>query len=288
MAIVTITDIPPCPPRPDDAHKGTFGTVIVIGGCATMMGAPALSASAALRGGAGLAKIATVHQAIPVVLTLEPCATAIEREDDAGALIAELDRVDPQQSAVLAVGPGLGQDGSTAALVHAVLKTQRPIVLDADGLNLLASTDVKNCHRDAPLIVTPHPGEYRRLAGAAGIAHDPTSDDERPVAASALAEALDAIVVLKGRHTVVADSKSVYINQTGNPAMATGGSGDVLTGLIAALVAQHMQPMEAAILATYLHGAAGDIWAQQFGPSGMTARDLLNNLPAAFHQHRSN
>ena len=282
-----IDNLPPCPDRPSDAHKGTFGTVIVVGGCATMMGAPALVASAALRSGAGLAKIATVAQAIPTVLALEPCATAIERSEDSGAQLAELRKADRDEKAVLAVGPGLGRDESASDLVLAVLPTGRPMVLDADGLNCLSDSLPTDClPREAPLIVTPHPGEFRRLAKAVGIAADISSQKGRIAGAIALSKVFGCVVLLKGQSTIVTDGTKIRVNQTGNPAMATGGSGDVLTGMIAGLLAQGMTAFDAASLGAHLHGSAGDLWRDAFGPSGMTARDLLPRIAPAFAQHR--
>jgi len=266
--------IPECPARPADAHKGTFGTVVVVGGCPTMIGAPALCASAALRAGAGLAKIASDPAMIPFMLTIEPGATGMD--------IAAIS----DEKAVLAVGPGLGRSASAEAAVRQLLRDDRPMVLDADGLNLFAKM-VNSPRGNGPLVMTPHLGEFRRLAEAAGITESPTYPDERLEGAAKLARAHRAVVVLKGQHSVVTDGERAYVNQTGNPAMATGGSGDVLTGVIAALVAQGMEPFEAAALGVYLHGLAGDLWCKAHGPSGMTARDLAGLLPAAFEAHRN-
>ncbi len=275
----------PLPSRPRDGHKGTFGTVIVVGGCPTMVGAPALCSAAAFRAGAGLVKLATLAQVLPHALTIEPGATGIvllgrTRED-----LRLLDRADPDARAVLAVGPGMG-DAWPMTLVTSLLRGPRPVVLDADGLNRLAAFGRPRLG-DAPLVMTPHPGEFRRLAQPLGIAADPTNVKQRPQAAAALAQAHRAVVVLKGYRTVVSDGTRRYINTTGNPALATAGSGDVLTGVIAALLAQGMAPFDAAALGAYLHGLAGDMWAEYCGPSGLTARDLALQLPSAIEKRRN-
>jgi NAD(P)H-hydrate epimerase len=299
----SIHEVPPPPPRPTDAHKGTFGTVIVVGGCETMIGAPALCATAALRSGAGLVKIATRAGVLPFALTIEPSATGIIIGDDLNTTLHQLDKTDPRHEAVLAVGPGLGQSAEAGELVEALLQGTRAVVLDADGLNLLSLTPLllrqsqaegrifktlpRRTAESTPLILTPHPGEFSRLAMPLGITHSPTDPATRPLAAAALADAYACTVILKGAHTIVTDGSRVYTNATGNPALATAGSGDVLTGLIAALVAQHMPPFDAAVLGVFLHGIAADMWATVHGSSGLTARDLATILPDAFNNHRT-
>lgn len=278
-------DIPTPPPRPDDAHKGTFGTVIVVGGCDTMIGAPAICARAALRSGVGLVKIACPPSVLPFVLTIEPSATGIAIGDEPGDALAQIERADPDAKAVLAVGPGLGMDPRRSDLLMALLGWARPIVLDADGLNLFAKRMKQtrdSMPRTAPLILTPHPGEYRRLAEALGIDADPAGDEaERGRAASLLAQQLDAVVVLKGKHSVITDGERYAINPTGNPALATAGSGDVLTGIIASLLAQGMDAFEAAQLGAHVHGLAADQWASNQGRRGLRAMELADGLPLA-------
>ena len=299
--------IPSPPARPDDAHKGTFGTVIVVGGCETMLGAPAMCARAALRSGAGLVKVACPPSVLGHVLTIEPSATGIALAEDATDYVEaaqyNIDRADPECKAVLAVGPGMGLDRHRQALVLRLLAGPRGVVLDADGLNHLAISfgdagDNAKCGSDSPAlrsnaakgrpadsdkpparVLTPHPGEFRRLAGPLGITADPTIDEQRPDAAEALALALDAVVVLKGKGSVVTDGQRYFVNTTGNPAMAAAGSGDVLTGLIASLVAQGMDGFDAAVLGTHAHGLAADYWAKQHGPSGLRAMELADAIP---------
>jgi len=278
----TISDIPHPPARPADAHKGTFGTVIVVGGSPTMIGAPAICATAALRTGVGLCKVAADPRVLPHILTIQPGATGIELRDD----ITVIDDADPGYRAVLAVGPGLGTDKRTGALIAPLIDGPHDLVLDADGLNLLAASGqtISGTHTR---VLTPHPGEFRRLAAAVGIDADPTDPDQRPRAAAALAAAHGGVVVLKGQHTVVCDGQRVHVNQTGNPALATAGSGDVLTGIIAALMAQGMDAFDAAVLGVHVHGKTADLWAQEHGPAGLTAMDLAALLPKALRHHHA-
>lgn len=284
--MISVTTIPTPPNRPDDAHKGTFGTVIIVGGSPIMIGAPALAASGALRGGAGLVKIASSGQVVPLAITIEPGAMGIILADDPQVALADLDDSDPNRRAVLAVGPGLGRSASASALVQALLTQQRTIVLDADGLNALANSGRLLENAPPSMVMTPHPGEFRRLAAPLGINDDPTRTATRPAAAQQLAAAHQAVVVLKGHHSIVSDGDRVFVNHTGNPALATAGSGDVLTGLLAALLAQGMTPFDATVLATHLHGLAADIWQSRHGPSGLTAQDLAKLIPEAFAKCR--
>jgi len=282
------TTVPAPPPRPDDSHKGTFGTVIVVGGSPAMIGAPAIAARAALRSGAGLCKVACPGSILPHVLTIEPSATGIiltdprntprkQAQPDADPIA----QADPDEKAVLAVGPGLGGLPEVWPLIEPLLGSARPLVLDADGLNALASSQ-HALERDAATVLTPHPGEYKRLAEAAGIDLDPTDPAQRPEAAAALARHHRAVVLLKGRHTVVSDGDRCYENQTGNPALATAGSGDVLTGVTAALLAAGMDAFAAACLAAYVHGRAADDWCVAHGRSGLRALELADGLPDVF------
>jgi hydroxyethylthiazole kinase-like uncharacterized protein yjeF len=289
--LTTVEKIPGLPPRPDEAHKGTFGTVVVVGGSATMIGAPALCARAALRSGTGLVKIATTPEVLPYALTIEPCATGVLLGGDAEGWRHGIDEVDPESKAVLAVGPGMGLADGGGQKVLALLRGQRPVVLDADGLNLLARTGRPRPRPrntgGAELVMTPHPGEFERLAKPLGITECPTDPASRPDAAAKLAKAHHSVVLLKGRHTVVTDGQRLYVNQTGNPALATAGSGDVLTGLIASLIGQGLPAFDAAVLGAHLHGQAGDNWAKQHGRSGLRATDIADELPEVFEQCRT-
>ena len=251
-----------------------------------MMGAPALCAAAALRSGVGLVKIATDPMALPTAITIEPGATGIVHDADVSKAVGAIDQADPSHGAVLALGPGMGTADQARQLVLELLGGTRPIVLDADGLNLLASTGQTASGGSGGLVMTPHPGEFARLADPCGISLSATDPAQRPAAAAELARRHTAVVVLKGPGTAVSDGTNCYVNTTGNAALATAGSGDVLTGLIAALMAQGMSPLDAAVLGTYLHGMAADIFAQRHGISGLTATTLAELLPDAFDQHR--
>lgn len=282
-------EIPTPPARPEDGHKGTFGTVIVVGGCATMIGAPALCARAAFRAGAGLVKLALPADVLPYALTIEPGATGVSLEGDADAACEAIEQADPGGGAVLAVGPGLGQGNAQQSRVMRLLAGHRAVVLDADGLNALAAAlpDASMPATTAPRILTPHPGEFRRLAEPLGITLDPTDPAQRPDAAASLASALHAVVLLKGWHTAISDGQRYASNTTGNPALATAGSGDVLTGLVAALLAQGMGPFEAARLAAHIHGAAADRWADMHGRAGLRAADLADGIPEVLKRLRA-
>lgn len=284
---VQITALPDPPARPDDAHKGTFGTVIVVGGSSTMPGAPAICARAAFRAGAGLVKIASAPDVLATAIAIEPGATGIalgtrtSGGSDAHQQRQAIDHADPEQLAVLAIGPGMGTSDAAGRLVENLLRTNRPVVLDADGLNLIAQSSYRHRTGEHPLVLTPHPGEYRRLAQRLGLDFDPTDPGQRPAAAAALADAHRAVVVLKGHRTIVTDGKQLYTNATGNPALATAGSGDVLTGLLAALIAQGMDAFNAAVCAVHAHGRAADLWAQKHGKRGLLARELADGIPEA-------
>lgn len=274
-----IQTLPTLPPRPEDGHKGTFGTVLVLGGSPLMVGAPALCATAALRSGAGLVKVIGDLSWLSQVLAIQPSATGLDR--------ADLQELQPKDGSVWAVGPGLGTDAQAAREVAIALRSDRPVVLDADGLNLVAQNNADELDqvleaRLAPTVLTPHPGEFRRLAEVFDIEGDPTDPESRPEAAAALARATGAVVLLKGQHTIVTDGQRAYRNPTGSPALATAGSGDVLTGLIAGLLAQGAQPLEAAIAGAYVHGHAGQQWADQYGPRGLLAMELADRLPLSF------
>ncbi|MEM1027139.1 MAG: NAD(P)H-hydrate dehydratase [Planctomycetota bacterium] len=291
----TIVESVPAPPaRPDDGHKGTFGTVIVIGGCPTMPGAPALCARAALRGGVGLVKIASDEKTLATSLAITPSATGVQLTGDTDADVDAIEQADANHRAVLAVGPGWGLDEARMGLLTALLENPRPIVLDADGLNALSAMFSEGrihprqiLERRASMILTPHPGEFRRLSTSLaddhGLLEDPADPTQRAAAAAWLATALRSTVVLKGRRTVVSDAsgRRVYCNASGNPALATAGTGDVLTGLIAALLARKMASFEAACLGVFTHGKAADIWTEEHGRSGLLAQELSDQIPRA-------
>jgi hydroxyethylthiazole kinase-like uncharacterized protein yjeF len=300
-------------------HKGTFGTVVVIGGCApgelsarAMIGAPALAATAALRAGAGLAQLVMPASLLASGLLLCPSATGWALPE-AGAPLddhpgATLEQLDPGDAII--IGPGLSTHAPARALLSAVLarhaRTSGWLVLDADALNLLATLDRAHTTSLGPrCVLTPHPGEFRRLAGALDLpALDPTVPRERPQAAAALARATGATVVLKGHATIIATAHRAHHNATGTHALATGGTGDVLAGLIAGLLAPHAPNTHAhtdadahahahalafdiACIACHAHGRAAERWCARTGATcGLLARELCDELPGALQELR--
>lgn len=280
----TITrEIASIPQRSSDAHKGDVGRLIIIGGCCDevmMVGAPALAANAAFRCGAGLVQILVPGEIRAAVAVLAPCATVRTLPIDAEALIAA---VNDFGGDVVVLGPGLGRSLKPETIAEFLTGFPGPIVIDADGLNGLAEAPRFEIPDPSRVVMTPHPGEARRLLLSRNV--DQTIDvsvESRRAAACALVETYGGIAVLKGRGTVVTDGERIYINETGNAGMATGGAGDVLTGVIAALIGQRVNPLEAAILGVYLHGLAGDFAAEELGRLSMTAMDLVEYLPEAF------
>lgn len=284
-----IDQLPLAPVRPADAHKGTFGRVLVIGGSRGMSGAPSLAGLGALRGGAGLVFVAVPSEILPIVAAIEPSYLTIPlaTEEEHGCLAAEgltgLRRACEGKDAI-ALGPGLGTSRGVAVIVNSLFaELPQPMVVDADALNVLAVNG--GVGRPAPStagprILTPHPGEFARLIGS-DIA---TVQRQRMKLAAEFAAAHGGIVVLKGQGTVITDGDRVAINRTGNPGMATGGSGDVLTGLIAALLAQGLPPFEAAQLGAHLHGLAGDLAAAELSQPGLIASDLPRFLTLAWQR----
>lgn len=274
--------LPALPPRPDQAHKGSFGTVLVVAGQATMIGAPSFVALGALRSGCGLVRLAAPAGILSACLGLVPSAIGVVRGDDPAALLAGL-----AEDAVIIAGPGLGLGGGEQALVAALLQSRHRLVLDGDGLTLLAGLGRGACARRAPLVLTPHPGEYARLAAAWGTAAlgAAPGDEVRRAAGRELARATGAVVVLKGHRTVVADGDAAWTCQAGNPALAIPGSGDVLGGVIGGLMAQGLAAAPAARAGVQLHGLAGELWAAG-RPFGLLASELAALIPEAARSYR--
>lgn len=276
------------PRRPRDSHKGSFGHVLIIGGSLGMPGAVALAANAAGRGGAGLVTFAAPARVQQTIAGLAPCSTSIALPcGKKGAMVATAVKAAMDAAAkvdVLAVGPGLTIGHAQERLVQAAIGQNKPLVVDADGLNNLAA--IKNWPRlrRCPMILTPHPGEFSRLTGRRVKDIQAAREDAAVGAARQWTGKEELVVVLKGAGTVVTDGRRVYVNDTGNPGMATGGTGDILTGLTAALLARGLSPFDAACLATKVHGRAGDLAAQEFGEPSLMAWDLLEYLPAAMKE----
>ena len=260
----------PLTERPEDSHKGDYGRVLVVAGSAGMAGAAALASQAVLRAGAGLVTCACPAEVLPRLAPFPCVMTAAPQEAPKIALKAD----------ALCVGPGLGKAAATSALVRSLLSgSPTPAVVDADALAALDAPTLATLRDRA--VLTPHPGE---MAGLLGITTPKVQADRRGVA-KVFAERHGLVVVLKGHETVVTDGHRLAVNATGNAGMATAGAGDVLSGVIAALLGQGMEPFEAAYLGTYLHGLAGDLAAQAKGLHSLIATDLLEFLPAAFLKH---
>ncbi len=279
-----IESIPRLEQRPAEGHKGTFGRVLIVAGSVGMTGAAALAGRAALRAGAGLVRVATARSALPIVAAIEPCYTTIPlAEDGEGrisgkALHAILDAV--RDNDVVAFGPGAGQSAGLRSVVEALLGQQGlRLLIDGDGLNNLSRLAGWPRQRKAEVVLTPHPGEMKRLWSGLFREEVPT---DRQQTATQMAQTIGAVVALKGAGTVVTDGQRRYVNATGNPGMATAGSGDVLTGMIAALMGQGLSNLDAAILGVYLHGLAGDIAASRLGQISLMATDIIDVLPEAF------
>jgi NAD(P)H-hydrate epimerase len=266
-------------PRSNDSHKGDYGRVLVIAGSRGKTGAAHLTAMAALRSGAGLVSVATPAscQAVVAALGAEYMTEPFDETADGTIAFEAADRLLAWDADVLAVGPGLGRSPSTAALVHALVeRTGVPIVLDADGLNAFAGDADRLAGRDdVDIIITPHPGEMARLTG---LSIEEVQAHRLDVARD-FATSHRVFVVLKGHRTIIAtpDGKS-FINLTGNPGMATGGTGDVLTGMIAAWFGQLLDAEAACKLAVYLHGLAGDLAEADEGEVALIAGDVVARL----------
>ncbi len=283
------------PPRARDSHKGTFGSVLAVAGSAFYRGAALLTAEGALRTGAGIVTLASVEPVLSAAVTRLPeCCLCPCKEGAQGGISPEsVPLIRRQKATVLLLGPGLGgtaQSVARAAETRALVQQLLPgfagsAVLDADGLNAAAQLLAEGGslpHPAGELVLTPHPGEMARLTGlsAAAIAAN------REGIAQRYARAWNAVVVLKGAHTVVVcPDGRLYVNPTGNPGLARGGSGDVLAGMLAAFLACGLPACEAAACAVYLHGAAADRAAAKHGEYGMLPHDILPELGALFAEN---
>jgi NAD(P)H-hydrate epimerase len=271
-------------PRSPEAHKGDFGRVLIVAGSRGMTGAAALAARAALRAGAGLVTVATPASVQPVVAALGAEFMTLPLADADGRVTPEaVDQVLAMDADVIAVGPGLGGGPAVAAFVRALLdRAETPLVVDADALNACAGDAGVLVGREGrPVVITPHPGEMARLTG--GATDDVQGD--RVGVAREFAARHQVTVVLKGYRTIVATPEGdTFVNPTGSPGMATAGSGDVLTGMLAGLMAQLLDPSAAAQLATYLHGAAGELADADEGEMAMVAGDIVHHIGDAVQE----
>ncbi len=269
--------------RGPDSHKGTYGHGLILAGSPGKTGAAAMTAQAAMRSGAGLITLG-VPASLNAILEAKINEAMTEPlPEESGGFLGQLswpkvEKLLAGKSAV-AIGPGLGDHRETGALLSRIIEASTaPIVIDADGLNVLAGTLISLKSLKAAAVLTPHPGEMARLTGRA--THEIQAD--RIGCARDFAEKFKVIVVLKGSRTVIAaPDGSAYVNPTGNPGMASGGMGDALTGLITGLIAQGLDPLKAALLGVYVHGGIGDAIAAGCGELGILASDIIERIPAA-------
>lgn len=284
-----IESLPALPVRPVDGHKGTFGKVLIVAGSRGMSGAASLAGQAALRGGAGLVFLAVPEGILPIVAGYEPSYLTIPLPEDTEGRIGKGHQARLETHAlsadVIACGPGLGQSQDLAALVRWLYASvPKDLILDADALNLLAKEpklldDKPQTETGSvPRILTPHPGEFSRLTGRTmeEIAQN------REALAVEFAAKHDVVLVLKGRHTLITNGEKLAKNTTGNSGLATGGTGDVLTGLIAALLGQGMSAFDAAHLGVYMHGLAAELAAHELSEAGLISSDLPLYLARAW------
>ena len=263
------------PDRDPWAHKGSFGKILLLCGSRGYTGAAYFAAMGALRTGAGLTFLGVPESiyAIEAVKLNEPVVFPLPEADgklSESAIPEILERL-PKMDAVL-IGCGLGQSAGTLAVVKAVLENARcPVVVDADGINVLINHKDILRGRQAPTVLTPHEGEFLRFGGSLG--------EDRLASAAQYATDWNCILVLKGHETCITDGQTHYRNKTGNPGMAVGGSGDVLAGMIVSLLGQGVDPVKAAACGVWLHGAAGDLCAERLGQYAMLPSDMLEALP---------
>ena len=263
------------PDRKSDSHKGNYGKVLLLCGSRRYTGAAAMAAMGALRVGAGLVYLGVPESIYEIEATklLEPIVFPLSEENGKLSVdcITDVLEIMESKDAVL-IGPGLGISDGTFRVVEAVLNHYRgPVVLDADGINVICEHKDVIRERTSPTILTPHEGEFVKVYG--------NMDSDRITCANNLANKLGAIVLLKGNRSVITDGETIYLNPTGNPGMAVGGSGDVLAGMIVGLLGQGLSPLLATACSAWLHGAAGDICASEIGQYGMLPSDMLTVLP---------
>jgi ADP-dependent NAD(P)H-hydrate dehydratase len=274
-----VKDISFLPDRLSDSHKGDYGKVLIVGGCPGMTGAPALAGRAALRAGSGLVRVAVGKSVLPIVAAIEPCYTTIALEDEDGniwskAIDTVLNNLADNDAA--AFGPGIGQaKGVKDILEKLIAQTGLKLVIDADGLNVLSAITNWFDINKADLILTPHPGEMKKLWASVFREEMPS---DRVDLAMKFAEKTGTTLVLKGSNTVVAETEKFYVNETGNAGMATAGSGDVLTGVITSLCGQGLNNFDASVLGVYEHGVAGDRAAAASSQAHIIATDIIENL----------
>ncbi len=277
-----IVTLPRLGDRPEEGHKGLFGRVLVVGGSEGMIGAPVLAGTAALRMGAGLVRLAVPRAILPAALSITPELIGLPLSGSSmRELLAAADASD-----ALIVGPGLGKSAEARARLMRLVRLSKPMVLDADALNLLAIEKRWPGYFQADAVLTPHPGEMKRLARLLKRHEVPADDDGRIEIAALAAQMFGQIIVLKGHRTVVTDGERVYLNRTGDSSLSKAGTGDVLSGIIGTLMAQAMDRFDAACAGVWLHGKAGELAGQKLGRRCVLAQDVIESLPEAIRAYQ--
>ena len=288
-----ITELPPLPPRPEQSHKGTFGHVLIVGGSEAIVGAPAMAGAAAYRAGAGYVTVAMPRATLAAALTVMPelVGLPVGEPADRDALMEAAEKAD-----VIAVGPGLGQQPAAGEMLRDLYRLKgKPMVVDADGLNLLSKGKRWPADFAADAVLTPHPGEMKRLGKLIGRSEVPEDEEGRIQLAAEAAEKFGQVVVLKGHRTVVADAGGgrVHVNSTGDSSLAKAGSGDILTGIIAALLGQKtadgklMDRFAAACLGVHLHGLAGEAAGRAVGKRSVVSRDIIGQIAGVLRAYEA-
>lgn len=279
-----ITHLPPLPSRPVEGHKGMFGRVLIVGGNDQMVGAPVLAGTSALRMGAGLVQIAVPKSILATAISITPELIGLGLGQSAGKTKL-LDAAEKADAVV--IGPGLGQSPEARERLRVVVGLDKPMVVDADGLNMIAQGKLWPKWFKARAVLTPHPGEMKRLAKLIGRDSVPADEPGRIDIATAAARAFGQVVILKGYHTVITDGTRVRINDTGDSSLSKAGTGDVLSGIIGTLLAEKMSPFDAACAAAWIHGRAGELAGKRLGLRCALARDVIGSIPAAIPQYET-
>jgi NAD(P)H-hydrate epimerase len=281
-----ITQLPPLSPRPKDGHKGLFGRVLVVGGNEGMIGAPSLAGKSALRMGAGLVQIAVPRSILAAALSITPelIGLGLGKSSAKDDLLKAGEKAD-----AIVIGPGLGQTPEALARLQRLVRLEKPMVVDADALNLLSKQKRWPSYFKARAVLTPHPGEMKRLAKLFDRDEVPSDDEGRIEIATLAANTFHQVIVLKGNRTIVTDGEIVYVNRTGDSSLSKAGTGDVLSGIIGTLLAQEMTQFDAACAGVWLHGKAGEIAGKRLGMRSVLAHEVVDALPqaiAAYEQSR--
>ena len=278
-----VTALPKLPPRPAEGHKGMFGRLLVIGGNDEMVGAPVLAGTSALRFGAGLVQIAVPRSILAACLSITPELIGL----GLGRIAGKDKLVEAAEAAdAVVIGPGLGQSAAARSRLSAITRLDgKPMVVDADGLNMLAEGKTWPEAFKARAVLTPHPGEMKRLVNLIGRDSVPSDERGRIDIAGDASRAFNQVLVLKGFHTVITDGVRMHVNDTGDSSLSKAGTGDVLSGIIGTLLGQKMDGFDAATAAVWIHGRAGELAGQRLTRRCVLAWDVIETLPEAIRQY---